>query len=94
MCLAVPGRIESISGDDPIVRMAKVSFGGVVKDVSLAYVPEAVVGDWVIVHVGFALNVLDPAEAAETLEILRRSGEGGPPPPGDGEGSSGRGAVP
>jgi len=70
MCLAVPGRIESISGDDPIVRMAKVSFGGVVKDVSLAYVPEAVVGDYVIVHVGFALNRLDEDEARKVFEIL------------------------
>jgi hydrogenase expression/formation protein HypC len=72
MCLAVPGRIESITGDDPIVRMAKVSFGGVVKDVSLAYVPEAQVGDYVIVHVGFALNRLDEDEAMKVFEILRQ----------------------
>jgi hydrogenase expression/formation protein HypC len=71
MCLAVPGRIESISGDDPIVRMARVSFSGVVKDVSLAYVPEAQVGDWVIVHVGFALNRLDEDEAMKVFEILK-----------------------
>jgi hydrogenase expression/formation protein HypC len=71
MCLAVPGRIESITGDDPVVRMAKVSFGGVVKDVSLAYVPEAQVGDYVIVHVGFALNRLDEDEAGKVFEILR-----------------------
>jgi hydrogenase expression/formation protein HypC len=70
MCLAVPGRIESISGDDPIVRMARVNFSGVVKDVSLAYVPEAQVGDWVIVHVGFALNRLDEDEARKVFEIL------------------------
>jgi len=50
--------------------MAKVSFGGVVKDVSLAYVPEADVGDYVIVHVGFALNKVDEAEAMETLALL------------------------
>jgi len=79
MCLAVPGRIESISGDDPIVRMAKVSFGGVVKDVSLAYVPEAVVGDWVIVHVGFALNRLDEDEARKIFEILNELEIEGPP---------------
>jgi hydrogenase expression/formation protein HypC len=72
MCLAVPGKIMSLSGDDPLVRMAKVSFGGVVKDVSLAYVPEAGVGDYVIVHVGFALNKVDEAEALETLAILRQ----------------------
>jgi len=70
MCLAVPGRIMSVSGDDPLMRMAKVSFGGVLKDVSLAYVPEAGVGDYVIVHVGFALNRLDEAEALETLALL------------------------
>ena len=70
MCLAIPGKIVSISGDDPVIRMAKVSFGGVVKDVSLAYVPEAGVGDYVIVHVGFALNKLDEQEAQETLALL------------------------
>ncbi len=70
MCLAVPGKVLSVSGDDPLIRMAKVSFAGVVKDVSLAYVPEAGVGDYVIVHVGFALNKVDEAEALETLAIL------------------------
>ena len=70
MCLAIPGQIMSISGDDPVIRMAKVSFGGVVKDISLAYVPEAGIGDYVIVHAGFALNKLDEAEALETLAIL------------------------
>lgn len=70
MCLAVPGKIMSVSGDDPLIRMARVSFGGVVKDVSLAYVPEADVGDYVIVHVGFALNKVDEADALETLAIL------------------------
>ncbi len=70
MCLAVPGKVLRVSGDDPLIRMAKVSFAGVVKDVSLAYVPEAGVGDYVIVHVGFALNKLDEAEALETLAIL------------------------
>jgi hydrogenase expression/formation protein HypC len=70
MCLAVPGKVLSITGDDPIARMAKVSFGGVVKDVNMAYVPEAEVGDYVIVHVGFALNRLDEQEAAEVFEII------------------------
>ncbi len=72
MCLAVPGKILSTSGDaEPLMRMAKVSFGGVVKDVSLAYVPEAQVGDYVIVHVGFALNRLDEQEALRLLEDLK-----------------------
>jgi hydrogenase expression/formation protein HypC len=59
--------------------MAKVSFGGVVKDVSLAYVPEAVVGDYVIVHVGFALNRLDEDEARKVFEILNELEIEGPP---------------
>ncbi len=72
MCLAVPGKIVSVSGgDEPLMRMGKVSFGGVVKDVSLAYVPEAQVGDYVIVHVGFALNKLDEQEALRVLEDIK-----------------------
>ena len=72
MCLAVPGKIVSISsGDDPLMRAAKVSFGGVTRDVSLAYVPEAQVGQYVIVHVGFALNVLDEEEALRVLEDIQ-----------------------
>ena len=72
MCLAIPGRIESVTGgDDPLTRMAKVNFGGVIKEVSLAYVPDAGVGDYVIVHVGFALNKLDEAEALKTLEAIQ-----------------------
>jgi hydrogenase expression/formation protein HypC len=70
MCLAVPGKVLSTSGDDPLVRMAKVSFAGVIKDVNLAYVPEAQVGDYVLVHVGFALSRLDEQEAAEIFEVL------------------------
>ncbi len=75
MCLAVPGKIVSVSGgDDPLSRTAKVSFGGVVKEVSLAYVPEAGVGDYVIVHVGFALNRLDEQDALRVLEDLKELG--------------------
>lgn len=70
MCLAVPGQIVSINEDDAICRMAKVSFGGVVREASLAYVQEAQVGDYVIVHAGMALSVLDEDEAAETLRYL------------------------
>ena len=71
MCLAVPGKIVSIAeSDDPMNRMAKVSFGGVIKDVNLAYVPEARVGEYVIVHVGFALNTLDEQEALKIFEAL------------------------
>jgi hydrogenase expression/formation protein HypC len=74
MCLAVPGKILSITGDDPLMRMAKVSFGGVVKEVSLAYVPEAAIGDYVIVHVGFALNKLDEEDALQVLEDIKALG--------------------
>jgi hydrogenase expression/formation protein HypC len=70
MCLAVPGKILSISGDDDLMRSGRVSFGGVVKEVSLAYVPEVQVGDYVIVHVGLALSKLDEAEAEQTLRDL------------------------
>jgi len=75
MCLAVPGKIISTSGDDPLTRMGRVSFGGIIKDVSLAYVPEAKVGDYVIVHVGFAISTLDEQEAEQVFEYLREIDE-------------------
>jgi len=78
MCLAVPGQILPLSGDDPITRSGRVSFGGVVKEVSLAYVPEAAVGDYVIVHAGFALNVIDEDEAQKTFELLSQLDLGDP----------------
>jgi hydrogenase expression/formation protein HypC len=86
VCLAVPGKILSvIDGDEPLFRTARVSFGGIVKEVNLAYVPEAQVGDYVIVHVGFALNKLDEEEAQRTLEAIAEldlvSGEEGPEQP-------------
>lgn len=71
MCLAVPGKVLSIAGAE-LERTGKVSFGGVVKEVSLAYVPEARVGDYVVVHVGFALSVVDEAEAEQTFAYLRQ----------------------
>ena len=74
MCLAVPGKITSVSGDD-LSRIGKVDFGGVVKEASLAYVPEARVGDYVIVHVGFAITRLDPEEANQVFEYLREMEE-------------------
>ena len=74
MCLAVPGKILSISGEDQLTRAAKVSFGGIVKDVSLAYVPEARVDDYVIVHAGFALSRVDEEEALKTFEELSKLG--------------------
>ena len=67
MCLAVPGEIMSIAGEEPLERTGKVRFGGIAKEVSLAYVPEARVGDYVIVHVGFAISTLDQTEAQPRL---------------------------
>jgi hydrogenase expression/formation protein HypC len=75
MCLAVPGKILSISGDDPLTRTGRVSFGGIIKEVNLAYVPEASVDDYVIVHVGFAISTLDEKEAEQVFEYLREIGE-------------------
>ena len=85
MCLAVPGQLISISASEPpssssdssefdaaLQRRGRVSFGGVVKEISLAYVPEAEVGDYVLVHVGFALARIDPVEAEKTLSDLDR----------------------
>jgi hydrogenase expression/formation protein HypC len=73
MCLGVPGKIIDIYAASGL-QMGKVDFGGVTKEICLAYVPEAQIGNYVIVHVGFALNVLDEAEALETLQLLREIG--------------------
>jgi hydrogenase expression/formation protein HypC len=72
MCLAIPGKIISIddSGGE-LMKIGKVNFGGIIKDVNLAYTPEAIVGNYVIVHVGFALNTVDEAEAAKVFEYLK-----------------------
>jgi hydrogenase expression/formation protein HypC len=75
MCLAVPGRILSIAGDEPVMPVGRVDFGGLVKEINLAFVPEAAVGDHVLVHVGFAISVIDEAEAARVFEHLRTIGE-------------------
>ncbi|MGC9527978.1 MAG: HypC/HybG/HupF family hydrogenase formation chaperone [Limnospira sp.] len=72
MCLAVPGKLLSLSGEDPLLRTGRVSFGGVVKVVNLAYVPEAEVGDYVLVHVGFALSRVDEEDALQTLADLQQ----------------------
>jgi hydrogenase expression/formation protein HypC len=75
MCLAIPGNILSITGDEMLTRMGRVNFGGIVKEVSLAYVPEAQVGDYVIVHAGFAINILDEDEADRVFEYLSEIAE-------------------
>jgi hydrogenase expression/formation protein HypC len=75
MCLGVPGKVLSIEPNSVGMAMGKVSFGGVAKEVCLAYVPEAEIGDYVIVHAGFALNKLDEEEAMEVFELLKQMGE-------------------
>ena len=75
MCLAVPGKIISISGDEQLTKIAKVDFAGIRKDISVAYVPEAKIGDYVIVHVGFALSVIDEKEAQEIFEYIKEFDE-------------------
>ena len=76
MCLAIPGKIISIEdSSDILFKSGKVSFDGVVREVNLAAVPEAEVGQYVLVHVGMALNVLDEEEALKTLEYFKELGE-------------------
>ncbi len=76
MCLAIPGKIEEITGQlDETFRLARVDFGGIKKEVNLAMLPEAQVGDYVMVHVGVAISIVDEEEAAKTLQLLRQMGE-------------------
>ncbi len=70
MCLAVPGKVVSVEGESDLLRMGKVDFGGVLKEVCLAYAPEAGVGDYVIVHAGFAISTLDQEAAGQVFEYL------------------------
>jgi hydrogenase expression/formation protein HypC len=73
MCLAIPGKVEEISTDG-LIRIGRVNFGGVVKNVCLDYVPEVEVGDYTIVHVGFALSKIDEETAEQTLRDFRELG--------------------
>ena len=75
MCLAIPGKVESISGDDLLTRMGRINFGGIIKEASLAYVPEVNIGDYVIVHVGFALSKVDEDEAHKVFSYLKQMEE-------------------
>jgi hydrogenase expression/formation protein HypC len=87
MCLAVPGKVTSIHGNDSLSRMGKIDFSGVFREASLAFVPEAEIGDYVIVHAGFALSRLDEEEAGKVFEYLRQMDE-----LGELEGKSGAGS--
>jgi hydrogenase expression/formation protein HypC len=75
MCLAIPGRILSIEAGDPVLRNGRVDFAGVVKQVNLSYVPDARVGEFVLVHVGFAISTVDESEARQVFEYLEQMGE-------------------
>jgi hydrogenase expression/formation protein HypC len=75
MCLAVPGKIIQIEENDRLRRTGRVDFSGILKQVNLAYVPEAKVGDYVIVHVGFAISRVDEAEAAKVFGYLKQMDE-------------------
>ena len=70
MCLAIPGRIETLVDSDSMSRHGSVSFGGIIRDVNLSLVPEAMIGDYVIVHVGVAISRLDEAAARQTIEDI------------------------
>ncbi len=75
MCLGVPGQIVEIREDPTGMHMARVSFGGIVKEVCLAYTPEVEIGDYVVVHVGFAISTIDETEAHKVFEFLKEMGE-------------------
>jgi hydrogenase expression/formation protein HypC len=76
MCLAIPGKIVTVEpSEDPIFRMGKVSFDGVLREVNLSMVPEAGLDDYVLVHVGIALQVIDEEEAKKTLQYLKELDE-------------------
>ncbi len=76
MCLAIPGKIESIEGQlDEIFRIGKVSFGEIKKEINLSMVPDAKVGDYVLVHVGVAISIVDEEEAKRTFDLLLQMGE-------------------
>ncbi|NJK78703.1 MAG: HypC/HybG/HupF family hydrogenase formation chaperone [Chloroflexaceae bacterium] len=75
MCLGVPGKVLTIEENPFGMTMGRVSFAGIIKHVCLAYVPEIQIGDYVVVHVGFAISKIDEAEAAKVFEFLREMGE-------------------
>lgn len=80
MCLSVPAQLVEIADSpEPLTRVGKVSLGGILKEISLAYVPEVKVGDYVLVHVGFAISVIDEQEARFVLDYLERTHAESPP---------------
>ena len=75
MCLAIPGQILSITGEDTLMREGRINFAGIIKQVNLAYVPEAKCDDYVLVHAGFAIAIVDEAQARDTLAFLAEAVE-------------------
>lgn len=75
MCLAIPGKIISIDNSNPDLKMAKVDFAGVMKNVCIEWLPDVQTGEYVLVHVGFALNKIDVEDAEKTLADLRAMGD-------------------
>ncbi|MFV0531275.1 MAG: HypC/HybG/HupF family hydrogenase formation chaperone [Flavobacteriales bacterium] len=76
MCLAIPGQLKAVTAElDAVFRIGKVSFDGIIKEVNLALVPKAVVGDYVLVHVGTAISIIDKDEAKKTFDTLKQLGE-------------------
>ena len=71
MCLAVPGKIINISGDGPLAQVGNIDFSGIKKEISLAYLPEAKINDYVIVHAGFAISIIDEEDARESLKAFQ-----------------------
>lgn len=74
MCLAIPGRITDIYKKDSL-RMAKIDFGGIIKEICLEYTPEAKIGDYALIHVGFAISLMDEEEAQENLKLIKEISE-------------------
>jgi len=75
MCLAIPGKIITISGQEPLSRMGQVSYGGITKEASLAFVPDAKEGDYILVHAGIAISIVREDEAQKIFEYLEQIGE-------------------
>lgn len=75
MCLAIPGKVESITETSPLERVGQVRFGGILKTINLAFVPEAGQGDYVLVHVGVAISKIDEEEAQEVFRYLEEIGD-------------------
>ena len=80
MCLAIPGKVLETNGTEPLQLTGRVQFGGIIKEVNLAFTPEVEIGDYVLVHVGFAISVIDEREAQRVFEYLDQMGELSPDP--------------